>query len=121
MHRLAILPPSTDSPATARMLVRAELVDFDEGTVAVAELMISELVTNAVIHAATEVEIELEHNDASVTASVTDSGAGHPVARNPGSEDEHGRGLRIVGSMADAWGVVEHDIGKSVWFTLGCQ
>jgi IS5 family transposase len=51
--RIETLPGTTDSPAIARELIRSEMADCNDDAVAAAELMISELVTNAVVHGAT--------------------------------------------------------------------
>ena len=50
MSRTETLPATTDSPATARKLIRTEMSQCDEQAIAAAELMISELVTNVVVH-----------------------------------------------------------------------
>ncbi len=85
----------------------------------VAELLTSELVTNALIHT--------EH-DAVLTATVTPHGlrvevrdfvARRPRLRMPDADcGTSGRGLFLVQSLADAWGVRSHGVGKSVWFEL---
>ncbi|MDF3298570.1 ATP-binding protein [Streptomyces tropicalis] len=86
----------------------------------VAELLTSELVTNALVHT---------DHDAVLTACVAPHGLRVEVrdfvARRPrpratgGGHDTHGRGLFLVQSLADAWGVRAHGVGKSVWFELG--
>jgi anti-sigma regulatory factor (Ser/Thr protein kinase) len=121
MSTVQTLPAVPDSPAMARTLVRAELSGCSESTVTTAELMISELVTNAVVHGGTPIRIELEHGDNVVKATVTDGGTALPVLRHPQRSAEHGRGLMIVSSLAHDWGVVENENGKSVWFSLPCR
>ena len=121
MSRVVVLSATTDSPAVARTLVREEMSGCDDRSVVVAELIVSELVTNAVVHAETSIELEFERTDNTVRAAVTDEGTGRPTVRHPGIADEHGRGLLIVRSLADEWGVVERANGKSVWFTLTCD
>lgn len=95
----------------------------DDEAIAAAELMISELVTNAVVHGGTPIRIDLHHREQPdlVRAAVTDGGEGQPVPRNPDEQDPHGRGLLIVRSLADDWGVAEYEAGKCVWFTLRCR
>jgi two-component sensor histidine kinase len=94
------------------------LVDCTEETVTAAELMISELVTNAVVHGSSPIEVELQWEADIVRAVVSDGGRGRPVPKDPHDQDPHGRGLLIVRSLAHEWGVVEYGAGKSVWFTL---
>ncbi|ARP73012.1 ATP-binding protein [Streptomyces pluripotens] len=87
-----------------------------------AELLTSELVTNALVHT---------DDDAVLTAVVTPGGLHVEVrdfvSRRPElcapdtREDTHGRGLVLVQSLADAWGVRPHGVGKSVWFELGAE
>ena len=85
-------------------------------------LMLSELATNAVQHADTEFEVEIsvtpDAGGRSVRVRVSDEAPGFPTPQEPGTDAPHGRGLRIVESLADAWGVeVRRDRpGKTVWF-----
>ncbi len=86
-------------------------------------LMLSELATNAVQHADTEFEVDIavtEHVGGRwVRVSVTDEAPGFPTASEPLPDAPHGRGLRIVETLADAWGIeVRRDRpGKTVWCT----
>ncbi|MFI0767357.1 ATP-binding protein [Streptomyces sp. NPDC021218] len=41
-----------------------------------------------------------------------------PTAQSPHTDSENGRGLLLVGELADAWGDIEHTVGKTVWFTV---
>ncbi len=118
MNRVEVLPATTESPATARTLVRAELVGCNEEVVTAAELMISELVTNTVMHGSAPIRIEIRLDTFTVKATVTDSSSGLPVLTAAGMSNAHGRGLMIVSSLAHDWGIVECETGKSVWFIL---
>lgn len=120
MSRAEVLPPARESPAAARVLVRTELAGCSEENVEAAELMISELVTNAVVHGSVPIRIEIEHNDYAVRAVVTDAGPRMPVLRQAQTSKAHGRGLKVVSTLAHDWGVDEAESGKSVWFTLSC-
>ncbi len=120
MSTVQTLASVPDSPAKARTLVRAELEGCAESTITTAELIVSELVTNAVVHGGTPIRIELEHGEQMVRAIVTDGGTELPVLGHPQDSAEHGRGLMIVSSLAHEWGVVENKAGKSVWFSLRC-
>jgi hypothetical protein len=87
--------------------------------------MAAELAMNAVQHARTQFEVTIERVGATVRVEVTDSGGGgHPAARPmpmPPPQSLRGRGLPIVDSLADAWGVIPspHGPGKSIWFQIG--
>jgi anti-sigma regulatory factor (Ser/Thr protein kinase) len=121
MSPSVLLPADTGSPAAARALVRREMVHCDQDAVAAAELVISELVTNALVHARTSIEVQFGHEDDTVRAAVIDEGVGRPTRRAARASDEHGRGLGIVRSVADEWGVDDLAVGKAVWFTLRCR
>jgi anti-sigma regulatory factor (Ser/Thr protein kinase) len=85
-----------------------------------AILMVSELATNAIVHAATGFEVSIDLSADSLTIGVTDLGGGEPELRSPPASDAHGRGLLIVQELADEWGMFdsqEHP-GKTVWCTL---
>ena len=83
------------------------------------KLLVSELVTNAVIHAGSEVEVAVRLLNDAVRIEVVDRA---PVSKlkpsMPGHDDESGRGLLLVETMASAWGVEPIDGGKSVWFEV---
>ena len=88
----------------------------------VALLLVSELVTNAMLHAQTEAEVEVECHDHTVRVAVSD---GVPAGIDPESGHQShtvgapsGRGLRIVDALAHRWGVSVHEAGKTVWFEL---
>ena len=118
-----MLPATTDSPAIARGLIRSEMEDCDAEAVSAAQLMISELVTNALVHGASPIQIHLHHREESdsVEAAVTDGGKGLPEVRNARERDPHGRGLLVVRALAREWGEAEFEAGKTVWFTLPCH
>jgi PAS domain S-box-containing protein len=86
-------------------------------------LMLSELGTNAVQHADTAFEVGIsvapDADGRSVHVRVTDEATGFPVPQEPKLDGLRGRGLRIVESLADAWGIEVHHgrPGKTVWFT----
>ena len=78
-------------------------------------LVVSELVTNAMIHAGTDIDVTLAEHRRSVRVAVRDHSHALPVERQ-GRSDEHGRGLGIVAELASSWGVLPHsDGGKVVW------
>jgi signal transduction histidine kinase/serine phosphatase RsbU (regulator of sigma subunit)/anti-sigma regulatory factor (Ser/Thr protein kinase) len=82
------------------------------------DLLVSELVTNAVVHGSPPIRLRLTHLGDEVLVEVEDSVAYTPHRRHPGTEDEHGRGLRILAMLARRWGVSRSQDGKTVWCTL---
>ncbi|MGW1182325.1 ATP-binding protein [Streptomyces drozdowiczii] len=118
------LPAHPESVAAARRLTKARLGEWRTGGDAcdAAVLIVSELVTNAVVHtASTRVLCELRRLDGRLRISVQDQGrrpGGPRLGR--GADDEHGRGLLLVDSLAGAWG--SHDAGdrsgRIVWAEL---
>ena len=94
-------------------------VDPDDTLVDDVELIVSELVTNAVQAHSTTVEITLTYEGGGVHIAVTDDGAGRPERQHPGPHDVHGRGLRIVDTVSARWGVTADEDGrKTVWSVL---
>jgi PAS domain S-box-containing protein len=85
-------------------------------------LMVSELATNAVQHAATEFEVAVRvaPDGGHVRVEVHDGAPGFPTPPEEVPDAPHGRGLRIVRALADAWGIEmwRDRPGKTVWFSL---
>ncbi|MFE7778406.1 ATP-binding protein [Streptomyces sp. NPDC057445] len=92
------------------------------GSAEVAELLISELVTNALIHTDEGALVTATVAPARLRVEVRDftSGPQEPQLPVPAAADDstHGRGLVLVQNLADAWGVRAHALGKVVWFEL---
>lgn len=112
------------SPAQARRLTRARLNGWSvcEDTCDTAALVVSELVTNAIVHTASRhIVCELHDGTDLVRIAVRDEGCApgqpHPSDdRQP--EDEHGRGLLLVDALCDAWGAHDQCPGLLVWAEL---
>ncbi|HTE73127.1 MAG TPA: ATP-binding protein [Actinomycetes bacterium] len=90
-----------------------------------AELLVSELVTNAVLHSRGDVALTLAVADGLLEVGVSDPGRGLPPQRSlqggaagPRWTAEGGRGLRLVDRLSVEWGVVALARGKQVWFRL---
>jgi len=83
-------------------------------------LMASELMANALTHAATaEPRVRLVDGGGCVSVAVTDASVAAPEVQHRDGNRVGGNGLRIVEALADHWGVHQHDgLGKSVWFSL---
>jgi anti-sigma regulatory factor (Ser/Thr protein kinase) len=115
------LPVDPNSPRVARLFVGDCLRRWGyDSLVSEAELLTSEIVTNAVLHAAREpLVVELDDLADGAVILVADPVDELPVPRVPGLLDAGGRGLQIVQQLASAWGVVSlRGDGKLVWFTL---
>lgn len=85
----------------------------------VAELLLSELVTNALIHTRHGAVVTVTVAPTTLRVEVRDFVSGLPMVYVPNADDgTHGRGLVLVQSLADAWGVKSHALGKVVWFEL---
>ena len=83
-----------------------------------AILMISELVTNAILHGGEGAVLTLTFDDLKVRAEVRDSSPAMPVVRSYSETATTGRGMVIVDALAAAWGTFTVDGGKVVWFEL---
>lgn len=110
-----------DSPRDARRFVRRVLDDLGCQEVAEdAELLVSEVVTNAVLHGGgASTPVRVERIDDGVRIEVVDPG--HVFPAEPQEVDlstPGGLGLSIVDNLSDRWGVTPTDQGKVVWFEL---
>ncbi|MGW1102270.1 ATP-binding protein [Streptomyces sp. NPDC002540] len=118
------LPAHPESVAGARRLTRARLDEWrlDEDTHEAAILIVSELVTNAVVHTmSARVVCELHRLDRRLRIAVQDQGhlpGGPRLCRT--SDDEHGRGLLLVDAMSSSWGSRDagNGSGRIVWAEL---
>ncbi|MEU6879099.1 ATP-binding protein [Streptomyces sp. NPDC046712] len=114
------LPPIPASVREARLIVARELaVNGFAAHSDDAELLASELVTNAVSYAGGEIVLVLSFRDDTVHCEVRDSSPVAPVQRRSPDDDEHGRGLFLVQTLARSWGTRVQGTGKAVWFELG--
>ncbi len=84
-----------------------------------AELLTSELVTNAVLHGAPPVTISVQCDTTEgMRIRVTDGSARRPRPRDAAPADPGGRGMALVDLLSAAWGAEPTDCGKEVWFLL---
>jgi anti-sigma regulatory factor (Ser/Thr protein kinase) len=129
------LPGGSLAPGSARALVRKTLADwreYDPAGAALlgdrlsddASLVVSELVTNAVVHAGTDVELALRL-DADTGTLLLEVSDHHPsraprdgLAEAPDGPSEYGRGLRLVAALAESWGITFRPDTKTVWARL---
>ncbi|MFF7201613.1 SpoIIE family protein phosphatase [Streptomyces sp. NPDC008141] len=112
------LPREPRSVGRARELARAQLVSWDlEALVDTVELLVSELVTNALRYGEGEIRLRLLR-DRTLVCEVWDAGLVQPRRRRARDTDEGGRGLQLVGLLSAAWGSRRTPRGKTVWFEL---
>jgi anti-sigma regulatory factor (Ser/Thr protein kinase) len=128
-----LAPPAGDGPRAcarlngepasaraARRFVADTLSDWSCGHLADdAALLVSELVTNAVIHARSDVALRLWRTGSGIRVEIADRDP-KPVVRRPADPEAlGGRGLYLVDTLARDWGVRPAKPGKAVWFELG--
>ena len=129
-HETLTLLPALESVREGRELVRevvaaGELRDLEDA----ATLLTSEALTNAVVHAATAVRVDVftgdqllvrvsDHDPRTV---LTPAAAARLAAllRDPDLTADGGRGLTVVAKVADSWGFEQRPDGKTFWFRLG--
>ena len=113
------LDGSPTSPRNARVMVRDALASCREIDVRdTAELLTSELVTNALLHAGTDVTVHVEDHGSAVRIGVEDGSDDEPTLGELDSIDLGGRGLPLVAAMAQSWGWEPLPHGKLVWFEV---
>lgn len=118
------LPRRRRTVPRARALLHAVVADWgvDREVLDTAELVLSELVTNALRARAPrdrQVGVLIAHSeqDGLLRLEVSDAGGGRPEVRNPNEDEINGRGLLLVEALTHRWGVLEREggIGKTVW------
>ncbi|MFE0041606.1 ATP-binding protein [Streptomyces albireticuli] len=115
------LPCQADSARRARLLVTVACHTWGLPRLVVPGiLVISELVGNAVEHTRSrQIEIVVSRPQPErLRVAVADNSRTRPTPRTAASDDEHGRGLAVIGALADAWGTDPLPWGKRVWADL---
>lgn len=112
------LHPHAKAVAAARRFVTSVVGELiDEQRRSDLEVLVSEVVSNGVMHAGTTMELLLSTRDDLVRVELVDHGIGEPqlsCSAGPGG----GFGLRIVAGLSRRWGVDHHEHGKTVWFEI---
>ena len=111
------LPPAPTSAGMARRFVASSLVADDE-VAELAVLLVSELASNAVLHARTPFEVVVENDGRRLRVEVHDDSSVLPTLKDYVAESITGRGLHMVSASADNWGFEACERGKCVWFEL---
>jgi anti-sigma regulatory factor (Ser/Thr protein kinase) len=113
------LDADRESPRRARCFAQQTLEEWgvsqigDEVTLAV-----SELITNALVHGKSDVELTIIDLGNGVQVRVTDKAPEHPKLRHVDDQSTGGRGLHIVDRVADSWGVESDPPGKTIWVDI---
>ena len=119
--RRVFLSADPSAPPAARQFVRSTLIEAGvTDLVDEAVLLTTELVTNGVVHAGTDLELELLADPSGVTITVIDTAPERLIVPAPHPEPTAvgGRGLQIVSRAASRWGTTYHADTKAVWFQL---
>ncbi|MEU7558008.1 ATP-binding protein [Streptomyces eurythermus] len=120
------LPHGPRSAGRARALLRAQLTEWKiDGEVADnAELLLAELMSNAIRHARSpagrEIGVRIARYDGRLRVEVADANHARPMPKTAATDDEQGRGLAIISALSVRWGCCprRHGIGKAVWSEL---
>lgn len=115
-----VLPCEPASASAARRFAARTLHEWGEEAIDdVVELLLSEVVTNALLHAASPVEVCLARQSEGVRVAVADQSPAMPSQRDWADDASTGRGLSLIEALSSGWGVEHADGGKVVWFTVG--
>ncbi|MDT7548929.1 MAG: hypothetical protein QOE84_1323 [Actinomycetota bacterium] len=112
-----VLPASAEAPRDARIFAWGVSPPLDDDDMAVLGLLTSELVTNGVLHARTDLTYGIAVTPDVVLVGVGDGSPALPT-RPAGPEPTSGRGMHLLAGLAHQWGVHVTDGGKVVWFTI---
>jgi anti-sigma regulatory factor (Ser/Thr protein kinase) len=114
-----MLPALPSSAGEARRLLRDALPDeASEEAVDAAALALSEIVTNALVHAGTPMRLRVILAPSGVRVELTDGSVHMPLPRDYSRSAGTGRGLHMVTEVVDQWGAHHDEAGKVVWFEV---
>lgn len=117
-----VLPSDVTAPSQARFHIVSACAGLPSETVDIARLLVSEVVSNAVLHGSGTVLLAIAREGSAVRVEVFDESPVAPVIVNAEALLEHGMGLRLVEALANSWGTAargDAQPGKKVWFALG--
>lgn len=119
------IPPDVARVALVRRWARERLTDagLDESTLDALVLLVSESVTNAVVHARPPLVLCLDVDAERTRVEVRDGTSAEPVLRQTVPTQQGGRGMMFIDHLSSRWGTVTHDAevgkpAKTVWFEL---
>ncbi len=114
-----VLPPLPASVKRARQFVSGALAELGIASATDdAVLVVSELVTNAVVHAGTDITVRVVGGADTARIEIADSSPEMPGFRIPNAGARSGRGLLLVEHFTQRWGVERTSSGKVVWFDV---
>jgi anti-sigma regulatory factor (Ser/Thr protein kinase) len=115
------LPSDPSAVPAARRFASQQLIDFAGAAEAVdkTRLLVTELTTNAIVHARSPIRLTVEPIDDRVRVEVRDDDP-TPIAapKAPDPDATSGRGLWLVSALACAWGINHNERGKTIWFEV---
>ncbi|MFI6920912.1 ATP-binding protein [Nonomuraea spiralis] len=119
-RRAWVFPPVVASVPAVRHSVGAQARRWGFGDTATAELLVTEVVANAVAQTTEPVHVRMSQDDGVLRLEVEEHGstAPLPAARLSGPEEESGRGLFLLEALSEGWGVNRTETGKVVWFAV---
>lgn len=111
-----MLEPHPSSVGRARRWLSRQLEEWDlEDLDYDVSVVLSELVTNAVLHAKTQIELTITYREGALRLEVCDASTVMPAPRGHVASSTTGRGLHLVAALATSWGYEPRETGKSVW------
>jgi hypothetical protein len=117
---IIVLESDARAPSQARqVLARASCITHNASVLDTAQLLVSELVTNALLHGRPPIVLQISCiEESGLQVDVTDTDPRLPVAEPWDVDAERGRGIALVDMLSDDWGVQPAAPGKRVWFRL---
>ncbi|MGH9079498.1 MAG: ATP-binding protein [Acidimicrobiales bacterium] len=110
---------SESSVASSRRFAYGTIADLSVDIQEAVALMVSELATNAVVHAGGGFKVTIDRTQERLLVAIADTSDQLPLLRFPLPSTPHGRGLRIVKELSDEWGTTPApDGGKTIWFQM---
>jgi anti-sigma regulatory factor (Ser/Thr protein kinase) len=110
--------PSSAGAARHSLAGYCEELEVPDDLTDDALMAISELVTNAVLHADTPTIAWAEYRAGSITLAVVDGSADLPALLAPSQSREDGRGMAIIDELGATWGLIKTSLGKIVWVNI---
>ncbi len=112
------LGPRSVAQAREFVATHAERLTIPAHVLPTAQLLVSELATNSLLHGGRPVRMRLRRTPSRLVVEISDAGRHSPQRRRAREDEEGGRGLYLVGLLAHRWGVRPHRDGKVVWAEL---
>jgi anti-sigma regulatory factor (Ser/Thr protein kinase) len=119
--QLWVLPADRTAAFAARRHLEMACQGLSADTVDIARLLVTELVSNAVLHAGGTVQLSISRTRGGIRVDVYDESPKPPLIVEHEPLHEHGNGLRLVAALATSWGTDPRDDtlpGKRVWFEV---